>query len=140
MDSRLLVPYNPSTAAAASQSPPMSPHTPLIDLSSSPEKSPPQSPFGFQTPRNSLSTPQLVDHTGYRQVSTPASLDPSMVYQAAFPFTAQLSNQLNLVYGEKLVVRQRTDQTGNTEWWCVENSAGRSGYVPANYLVPIGIH
>ena len=137
MDSRLLVPYNPSTAAAAS--PPMSPHTPLIDLSSSPEKSPSQSPFGFQvqTPRNSLPMPQLVDQTGYstRHVSTSASVDPSMVYRAAYPFVALLPNQLSLVYGEQLVVRQRTDQTGNTEWWCVENASGRSGYVPANYLV-----
>ena len=136
MDSRLLVTYTPSAASAAS--PPSSPLTPLIDLNSSPEKSPPQSPFGYQTqtPRNSLPTPQLGEQTGYRRVSTPASVDPSMLCRAAYPFTAQLQNQLNLVVGEQLIVRQRTDQTGNSEWWCVENASGRSGYVPANYLVP----
>lgn len=133
MEARLLTPYSPAAAA----SPPLSPSSPLIDLSSSPEKSPTALAFGFHTPRSSLSTPQAVDlSAGFRRGSNPATGDPSLYYRAAYPFTAHFPNQLTLVPGELLIVQSRTDLTGNAEWWCVQNSAGLSGYVPANHLTP----
>lgn len=55
-------------------------------------------------------------------------------WYAAFAFRPPGPNQIALSFGQKVTVLHKCDLTGNGEWWYVRDSAGQSGYVPANYL------
>ena len=78
------------------------------------------------TPSPSCVAPQ-------RQLSS-QTLPNIELYFAAYPFKALDKNQLNLEFGQPVVVEHKCDLTGNSEWWFVLDREGNSGYVPANYL------
>lgn len=69
-------------------------------------------------------------------VPTTSRSDNSSIecYQAAYPFKAGDPNQLSLDFGQIVSVLHKCDTSGNHDWWCVKNAAGKIGYVPGNYL------
>jgi len=45
--------------------------------------------------------------------------------------------ELSMAEGEVVKVLKEHDLDKNPDWWLVENFDGQTGYVPANYLIPI---
>lgn len=54
-------------------------------------------------------------------------------YSAEYPFSARSGNEVTLFAGQVVVVLQKQDMDGNSEWWLVD-ADGYQGYAPANYL------
>lgn len=55
---------------------------------------------------------------------------------ADFAFEASSAAELSVDEGQRVVVLQKQDLTGNDEWWLVE-AQGRKGYVPSSYLTQV---
>src|SRR5699024_4466448 len=45
-------------------------------------------------------------------------------FHAAYPFTAGGPNQISLKFGERVLVLNKADTSGNPDWWLVANSSG----------------
>ncbi|CAG5112494.1 Oidioi.mRNA.OKI2018_I69.chr2.g6706.t1.cds [Oikopleura dioica] len=54
---------------------------------------------------------------------------------AKYDFTRRSDAELTVEEGERVLVVTQADADGNTDWWFVRNSVGKSGYVPRSYLV-----
>uniref|UniRef100_A0A915E1K9 SH3 domain-containing protein n=1 Tax=Ditylenchus dipsaci TaxID=166011 RepID=A0A915E1K9_9BILA len=77
--------------------------------------------------------PPLPQAVQMAELSTP----PKDQFKAGYDFSpeGQDNNQIGICEGEALEVIQRHDDAGNGEWWMVRKRDGRSGYVPAAYLL-----
>lgn len=53
---------------------------------------------------------------------------------AKYPLQAKASNMIDLIQGEHYKIIQRADQSGNSEWWLIQDRNGNIGYAPFNYL------
>lgn len=71
----------------------------------------------------------------YSKLSHNKDKDGEEVCFAAYPFRGQGAYQLDLQFGQQVIVRYKQDLNGNKEWWYVKDkTSGQEGYVPANYL------
>lgn len=55
---------------------------------------------------------------------------------ATFDFQPNGVKQLSLKQGEIVVVKYKCDLHKNDEWWYIQNTENKCGYVPASYLSP----
>ena len=51
-----------------------------------------------------------------------------------YDFRAVQSNMIDLIEGEIYKVIEKFDKKNNPEWWLVELSELKRGYVPRNYV------
>lgn len=56
-------------------------------------------------------------------------------YRAAYDFKSNGIKQLSLNQNEIVIVKYKCDLHKNDEWWYVENTENKCGYVPSAYLV-----
>lgn len=65
-----------------------------------------------------------------------ANSTSGQVFVALYPFTSTSSGTLSLHLGQFIKVKAFADLNGNKEWCLVEDSSGKTGYVPFNYIKP----
>lgn len=65
---------------------------------------------------------------------TPEVLPESEVYYAMYDFLGDEDRTLNVKMGEALKILLKEDAENNPEWWLAENSNGKKGFVPANFV------